>query len=116
MYPWMWLLVGLGCSPDDAPPETEAVAPTCSAFPEASDMAEPGAFAVVDEALGLDCTIYRPEILGDEGRRHPVILWGNGTDTVPQIYQGALSHWASHGFIVAAANTPWPGTGEEMID
>ena len=61
------------------------------------------------------CTIFRPEVLGEEGRLHPVIIWGNGTFGSPPVYQGALSHWASHGFVVAAANTANAGSGQEML-
>ena len=48
--------------------------------------------------------------------RHPIILWGNGTGTSPFIYRRLLDHWASHGFVVAAARTIMAGNGEEMID
>jgi hypothetical protein len=44
-----------------------------------------------------------------------VILWGNGTFTTPSIYDGLLRHLASHGFIVAAANTSNAGSGQEML-
>ncbi|HEY8547022.1 MAG TPA: hypothetical protein VIL36_18310, partial [Acidimicrobiales bacterium] len=42
-------------------------------------------------------------------------LWGNGTFAWPAIYDGLLRHWASHGFIVTAANTSWAGSGREML-
>ncbi|MFJ5708463.1 acetylxylan esterase [Streptomyces sp. NPDC093105] len=51
-------------------------------------------------------TFYRPKDPGRSGERHPVVIWGNGTGAVPGIYGSLLRHWASHGFIVAAANTP----------
>jgi len=31
------------------------------------------------------------------------------------VYDALFHHYASHGFIVAAANTGWPGDGSEMI-
>jgi len=34
-----------------------------------------------------------------------VILWGNGTFTTPALYDGLLRHLASHGLIVAAAES-----------
>jgi hypothetical protein len=49
-------------------------------------------------------TYYSPTTLGAAGVRHPVIPWGNGTNTSPAIYDALLRHLASHGFIVAAAN------------
>jgi hypothetical protein len=61
-------------------------------------------------------TYYSPTVLGSNGcARHPVILWGNGTLTSPSFYDGLLRHFASHGFIVAAANTSNAGTGQEML-
>jgi hypothetical protein len=87
----------------------------CGGFAAVEDFAEPGPFETMDAAEGPDCTIFRPVTLGEGGLRHPVILWGNGTATTPPIYGGVLTHWASHGFIVAAANTTNAGTGAEMI-
>jgi hypothetical protein len=61
-------------------------------------------------------TYYSPSSLGSRYcTRHPVILWGNGTFTSPSWYDGLLRHLASHGFIVAAANTSNAGTGQEML-
>jgi pimeloyl-ACP methyl ester carboxylesterase len=71
---------------------------------------QPGASAVKVETLPA-YTLYYPATLA--GRR-PVVVWGNGTFAVPVIYSGLLRHLASHGFIVAAANTPFSGTGLEM--
>ena len=45
-----------------------------------------------------------------------MIVWGNGTGTPTVIvYEWLFNQWASHGFIVAAANTSSAGTGKEMI-
>jgi pimeloyl-ACP methyl ester carboxylesterase len=71
---------------------------------------EPGPSAVKVEVLA-GYTLYYPAALS--GRR-PVVVWGNGTFAVPVIYSGLLRHLASYGFIVAAANTPFSGTGLEM--
>jgi hypothetical protein len=43
------------------------------------------------------------------------VLWGNGTGANPQNYTGLLGHLASHGFVVAAANTANAGSGNEML-
>ncbi|MFE6781743.1 acetylxylan esterase [Streptomyces sp. NPDC057680] len=51
-------------------------------------------------------TFYYPRTMGQAGERHPVVIWGNGTGAVPGVYSALLRHWASQGFIVAAANTP----------
>jgi len=60
-------------------------------------------------------TYYSPTTLGQGGIDHPIILWGNGTGTTPTTYDGFLRHLASHGFVVAAANTTNAGSGNEML-
>ena len=72
-----------------------------------------GPYAVKNTQAGPGCAIFRPTDLGD--RKHPVILWGNATNTMPAIYGPMLNQWASHGFIVAAAITGQAGTGREML-
>ncbi len=74
-------------------------------FPAVSDFAAKGPFATQSGGEGPSCTVYRPAFLGLGGVHHPIILWGNGTTASPPIYAGVLNHWASHGFVVAAANT-----------
>jgi hypothetical protein len=59
-------------------------------------------------------TFYYPGDMAS-GSKYPVIIWGNGTITQPSWYDGLLRHWASRGFIVAAANTSNAGTGQEML-
>ncbi len=59
-------------------------------------------------------TFYYPSDL-DPSRPAPVVIWGNGTGGVPGVYTALLRHWASHGFVVAAANTPASNTGLEML-
>jgi Chlorophyllase enzyme len=58
-------------------------------------------------------TYYSPAELDGA---HPVILWGNGTITQVSWYDGYLRHLASHGLIVAAANTSNAGSGNEMLN
>ena len=99
------------------PHATALAAPVAPAgFPSVGgNWDRPGPYAVTVEAAGSATTVYRPTTLGPGGARHPVILWGNGTFAWPAIYDGLLRHWASHGFIVAAANTSWAGSGQEML-
>ena len=59
-------------------------------------------------------TVYHPATLPD-GVLHPVVLWGNGTGASVSAYDGFLRHLASHGFIVAAANTGSAGSGSAML-
>jgi chlorophyllase-like protein len=79
----------------------------------AGNWAQPGPFPVAVEQ-GDTNTYYRPENLADSGP-HPVIVWGNGTGGTPDVYDGLLRHLASHGFIVAAANTKNANSGQEML-
>ncbi|HSX85672.1 MAG TPA: hypothetical protein VLE50_09715 [Cellvibrio sp.] len=71
-----------------------------------------GQYATVRESGGTGCTVYRPR---DLQVNHSVILWGNGTGSSPTSYSGLLSHWASWGFVVVAANTANAGTGRDML-
>jgi len=105
-------VVQLACGSAEDPSNPGDGGPT---FPGVSDFAAPGPFTTTSAAEGPACTIFRPELLGEEGRKHPIVLWGNGTGANPQIYAPVLTHWASHGFIVAAANTSNAGTGNEML-
>lgn len=73
----------------------------------------PGPEKVRGTSGGPACTIFRPAELGDRPR--PVVLWGNGTGTQPVNYAGILQTLASWGFVVAAANTPNAGSGQEML-
>ncbi|MDQ3403715.1 MAG: acetylxylan esterase [Actinomycetota bacterium] len=78
--------------------------------------AGPGPFAVTKQVSLTGHTIFRPAQLGSLGcAKHPVILWGNGTFATPSFYADLLWHWASHGFIVAAANTTQAGSGDAML-
>jgi hypothetical protein len=80
------------------------------------DFAGTGPFAVTTQQSGAGHTIYRPAELGTQGcATHPVVVWGNGTGQTPSRYDALLRHWASHGFIVAAANTTQPYSGREMV-
>jgi hypothetical protein len=93
-----------------------ALTNTGTGFPSVNgNWAATGPFAVTVGPNDGAHTIYRPTDLGQNGVRHPVILWGNGTGATPGIYDGLLRHLASHGFVVAAANTTQSGSGQEML-
>lgn len=87
-----------------------------SRFPQVGDNTAAGPYATVTIAEGPECTIFRPAVLGENGLRHPVVIWGNGTGATPASYQVILNHFASHGFVVAAANTANAGSGQEMLN
>lgn len=48
--------------------------------------------------------IYYPQELGRGGVKHPVLTWGNGATTTPELYP-LLPALASHGFVVIAAKS-----------
>ena len=90
---------------------------TIGAFP-AADPSKPGPFATVTEnnvgpaaGVGVDggaqpmFTMFRPMDLKQGGLCHPVITWGNGTGSTPNLYGVLLRHFASHGFVVIASNS-----------
>jgi hypothetical protein len=80
-------------------------------FPAVTDFFAAGPFQTVEQIEGPTCTIHRPTTLGAEGRRHPILLWGNGITLGPEMYRALLKHFASHGFVVAATDTTREGTG-----
>jgi hypothetical protein len=108
----------------DADLNTDGEAGCIPTFPPVADFGDAGPYAITTDdsttiaSLGTaDCTIFRPTMLGSPaGVKNPVIVWGNGTGTPTEIvYEWLFNQWASHGFIVAAANTPNAGTGVEML-
>lgn len=78
-----------------------------------SDFGAPGTYATAVE-VGPVTTLYYPRDIASSERRHPVIVWGNGTNGIPLVYRELLLHWASQGFVVAAANTPQSNLGISM--
>lgn len=85
-------------------------------FPSVGDDFEDDGPYSVETDRGSSHTYYYPSDLGDDGLVHPVILWGNGTGASVSTYASLLRHFASHGFIVAAANTSSAGSGSAMLD
>lgn len=60
-----------------------------------------------DEETGVvpKFTLFRPKDLSPNGLCHPVITWGNGTGSTPNLYRSLLGLFASHGFVVIASNS-----------
>ncbi|MEV0582074.1 acetylxylan esterase [Nonomuraea sp. NPDC050310] len=79
----------------------------------AVDYGAAGPYAT-DVEIGAVNTLYFPRDIAQSPRRHPVIVWGNGTGGAPLVYRDLLLRWASHGFIVSAANTPMSNLGISM--
>lgn len=57
-------------------------------------------------------TMFRPDNMEESGLCHPVITWGNGTGSTPNLYGGLLRHLASHGFVVIGSNSTNVARGE----
>ncbi|MFD9550180.1 hypothetical protein ACFWBG_22500 [Nocardia salmonicida] len=109
------LTAAVSAAPASAAPSYQPAAPL-----EATYYA-PGPWAVAQRS-GADCCtstgdqydIWYPANLGTGA--HPVITWGNGTLAHPHEYAYLLSHLASWGFIVIAADRTDTGTGVQMLD
>lgn len=91
---------------------------TGTPFPPIGDPTMNGSFATNSpqgQAEGPDCEVHRPATLGENGLRHPVIVWGMGTGGF-NTYQAAFDLWASNGFVVAAGLLGnGQGSGQEML-
>jgi hypothetical protein len=57
-------------------------------------------------------TLFRPETLSPDGLCHPVVTWGNGTGSTPNLYRSLLGNLASHGFVVIGSNSENVGQGD----
>jgi len=71
--------------------------------------------AMTTDNTSVMCTIIQPTTLAANGCLNPLIVWGNGTVNTPSTYAALFSHWATHGFIIAAADTSNAGSGKEML-
>ncbi|MEU7524396.1 acetylxylan esterase [Saccharothrix sp. NPDC042600] len=76
---------------------------------------QPGPHAVTKVVGGPDHTLYYPADIASSTTRHPVLVWGNGTNATVDQYDLFLKHIASWGVVVAAANTGQSGSGQEML-
>jgi hypothetical protein len=105
-----------------SPPAQAAQLPNSPTLPIEQKYYAPGPWAVTTvKAVGCNpsgakCDLWYPTNLGQNGFRHPIITWGNGTDAVPSQYSFLLSHLASWGFVVVASENVNTGTGQEILD
>ncbi|MFI9595736.1 alpha/beta hydrolase family protein [Nonomuraea sp. NPDC052265] len=75
----------------------------------------PGPWAVTTDQVGTTYRLYHPSALGAGGFKHPIITWGNGTNTTPDDFPGVLNQLASWGFAVIASTDTTTGSGTEML-
>jgi len=64
----------------------------------------PQAGEALDGGVPPKFTMFRPQNLDEVSLCHPVITWGNGTGSTPNMYGTLLKNFASHGFVVIASN------------
>lgn len=80
-----------------------------SPLPTPTDYAAPGPFAdavmVTDTGPDGNYTMFRPgDSLGENGFKHPIVSWGNGIMTTPELYEQTLTLIATHGFVIIGSN------------
>lgn len=90
-----------------------ALVPVTPALAQENPYDARGPFKVKQVQAGPGCYFFYP--VKPDPTPNPVILWGNGTNTMVARYGPMVSQWASHGFIVAAAMTGNAGSGQEML-
>jgi len=74
-----------------------------SALPPTTDYTAPGPFeTTTDTNVGPngDCTVFRPEPLGENGFLHAPVVFGPGIGMQAMQMQGFLLSIASHGFVI----------------
>jgi len=72
----------------------------------------PEAGVAADDGTVPKFTLFRPDTLSPGGLCHPVITWGNGTGSTPNLYRSLLGNLASHGFVVIGSNNTNVGQGD----
>ncbi|NRH35168.1 alpha/beta hydrolase [Rhodococcus sp. MS13] len=59
--------------------------------------------------------LFYPADLSADGKRHPVITFGNGSYATFEEYEALLRHFASWGFVVVVADSSVTGDGTEIL-
>jgi hypothetical protein len=110
-------LAMIGGTADAASPPNSPTAPIEQAFHAQGPWAVTAVtgFACCDSS-GAAFDVWYPTKLGQNGVRHPIITWGNGTNARPSEYAYLLAHLASWGFVVIASEDTNTGTGREILD
>ena len=85
--------------------------------------AAPGVWAVTTSPGGACCDsrgnpfdLFYPTTLGAGGFKHPILTWGNGTNSGPSHYTRFLTHLASWGFVIIATTDQMTGSGQTILD
>jgi len=105
-----------GMAGQQAPADTTRPTPsaTGSELPPVTDYTASGPFSATMEANtgpGGGYAIFRPDILGENGFLHPLIIFGPGILTSPTSYTTLLDHLATHGYVTIVVNALSAGPG-----
>ena len=68
------------------------------------------------DSAGNNLDLYYPTNLGANGFLHPILTWGNGTNSTASQYDYLLRHMASWGFVVIATEDKNSGAGQTILD
>jgi hypothetical protein len=94
-------------------------APAGPTLPPTDDPGKPGPFGaeIVASAPGLETHgLFIPAKLGENGLKHPIIVWTNGAGGTSDFYTNLLSHFASHGFFVVADKMSGGNHDPEIVE
>jgi hypothetical protein len=69
----------------------------------------------VAAADGLTYRIAHPRDLGRGAFKHPILIWGNGSNATPDLYTGVFRQLASWGFVVIGSSDRQQGDGRTML-
>ena len=100
---------GSAVGADGGAGSASSAVPSCASLPAVTDYSAVGPFADAKMFTSVgpnnDYTLFRPDTsLGQNGFKHPIVAWGNGISTTPDMYQKTLPLIASHGFVIIACN------------
>ncbi|MBN1653023.1 MAG: hypothetical protein JXA30_04530 [Deltaproteobacteria bacterium] len=87
---------------DAEPAQTDAGSTTGGGvLPEVASVEEDGPFEAIIDTSG-EHHVWRPAVLGENGLKHPVFVWGTGFGSTPTNYDDFFIRFATHGFVVVA--------------
>lgn len=111
------LLLGLAAPVVAAGPDAAAAAKKDSPVEARYKAAGTWVVGTTDVAVseGLSYRISHPRDLGRNGFKHPILVWGNGSNATPDQYAGVFRQLASWGFVVIGSSDTQQATGDSML-
>lgn len=97
-------------------PAAEA-GPKANAVENHFRVAGPWVVATTDVTVpdGLTHRIAHPRDLGRGGAKHPILIWGNGSNATPDLYTGVFRQLASWGFVIIGSFDAHQADGRSML-